>query len=90
MLKITTRRYEGQILFELEGRLTGPWVDELAACWKDAGGDRPLGVNLTAVTFIDEAGRYLLAEMHRQGAKIEGRGCLTASIVEEITREKKP
>lgn len=89
MLKITLQSNERQTCFELEGRLAGPWVQELANCWKNFGGDCRLGVNLKAVTFIDEAGRRLLAEMHRQGIAIEGTGCMTASIVEEILREGK-
>lgn len=90
MLKITIQNDETQTLFELEGRLAGPWVQELATCWQDAStGDRRLGVNLKAVTFIDQAGRNLLTEMHRQGVAIEASGCMTASIIEEITRGEK-
>lgn len=89
MLKITVQSDERQTSLELEGRLAGPWVQELATCWENFGGDRRLGVNLKAVTFIDEAGRRLLTEMHRQGIAIEGTGCMTASIVEEIMREGK-
>jgi len=89
MLKIMIKRNERQTSFELEGRLAGPWVDELASCWKSSIGARRLGVNLKAVTFIDEAGRNLLTDMHRQGVAIEGTGCMTASIIEEILREGK-
>jgi hypothetical protein len=86
MLKITMQNYEGKIWFEVEGRLAGPWVDELAACWKNSTADR-MGVNLKAVTFIDEAGRNLLTEMHRQGVDIEGSGCMTAAIIGKIIRD---
>ena len=89
MLKITIQDNERQTSFELEGRLAGPWVEELTTCWKNFAGDRQLGVNLKAVTFIDEAGRRLLTEMYRQGIVIEGTGCMTASIVEAIIREGK-
>jgi anti-anti-sigma regulatory factor len=89
MLKITIQRDERQTSFELEGRLAGPWVGELATCWRSSTGARQLRVNLKAVTFIDEAGRNLLSEMHRQGVTIEGKGCMTASIIEEILREDK-
>lgn len=89
MLKITIQSDERQTSFELEGRLAGPWVQELAACWKNFAGDLRLRVNLKAVTFIDEAGKRLLTEMHHQGIAIEGTGCMTASIIEEIMREGK-
>jgi hypothetical protein len=86
MLKITIQNGAGRTWFELEGRLAGLWVDELATCWRNSTADR-IAVNLKAVTFIDEGGRNLLTEMHRQGIAIEGRGCMTASIIDEILRE---
>lgn len=89
MLKITIKNDQRQTLFEIEGQLAGPWVQELAICWNNSTGDCRLGVNLNGVTFIDDAGRRLLTEMHRQGVAIEGTGCMTASIIEEITREGK-
>ena len=90
MLRITngTRR-EGATLV-LEGRLTGPWVDELARCWKaltatrDA---RSVNVDLDGVTFIDAGGRALLRAMHEEGATLAAcSGCMTRAIVEEITQ----
>jgi len=38
------------------------------------------------VTFIDGAGRKLLADMHRQGAELVAEGCMTKAIVGEIKR----
>lgn len=86
MLKITTRTDEAATVFELEGRLAGPWVEELATCWRKASADSRRIVKLNAVTFIDAAGRKLLAEMYRQGIKIEATGCMTRSIIDEIMR----
>jgi hypothetical protein len=40
---------------------------------------------LKTVTFIDQAGRKLLTEMHRDGAELVAEGCMTKAIVEEIT-----
>jgi hypothetical protein len=64
-------------------------VDELAACWKDSERSRRLGINLKAVTYIDEGGVKLLKEMHGRGVAIEGSGCMTASIIEAILQEQK-
>jgi anti-anti-sigma regulatory factor len=89
MLKITTRTDEGTTVFELEGRLAGPWVEEFATCWRQASADSRRRVKLNAVTFIDAAGRKLLAEMYRQGIKLEATGCMTRSIVDEIMRGEK-
>jgi hypothetical protein len=87
MLKITTQDDAAQTVFELEGKLAGPWVEELHDCWrKVGGGDRPVKVLLCAVTFIDEQGIGLLTDMYRNGAKLVAEGCMTEAIVEEITR----
>lgn len=85
MLKITTQTDRRAAIFELEGKLAGPWVQELEGCWRRAAiANQPLTIVLKAVTFIDAAGRELLAEMHRQGAELVGEGCMTKAIVEEI------
>ncbi len=70
MLKITIHDAAGQRRLELEGRLAGVWVSELEHCWRTAQASHPnrtLAVDLTSVTFIDQAGRYLLRLMHRDG-----------------------
>lgn len=70
MLKITIHNATGQLRLELAGRLAGAWVCELEHCWHTAKTSHPhrqLSVDLTGVTFIDQAGRYLLQLMHRDG-----------------------
>jgi hypothetical protein len=89
MLKITSNSDPGRTLFELEGRLLGAWVEELKTCWQQAAAaNRQVGVRLKEVTFVDEAGRKLLADMHRQGVTLAAEGCMTKAIIEEIIREK--
>ncbi len=74
MLKITTRREENQCTLELEGKLAGPWVAELETCFRS---ERSRGgsicVDLHNVTFIDNAGKDLLAKLHREGAVAGGK-----------------
>ena len=87
MLKITTRIDATETILDIEGKLAGPWVQELERCWRETvKTNRRLKVRLNAVTFIDEAGKRLLAEMHRQGAELAAEGCMTKAIVEEITQ----
>ena len=87
MLKITTQDDAAHTVFALEGKLAGPWVEELHGCWRDAaGGGRPVKVLLCAVTFVDERGKDLLTEMYRRGAELVAEGCMTKAIVDEITR----
>jgi len=42
-------------------------------------------VDLTSVTFIDHAGRYLLQLMHRDGVRLVGSGLLLQDILEHST-----
>lgn len=92
MLKITgqggTRK--DSISLIVEGRLAGPWVEELNGYWhKLTGCQRENAViDLSGVTFIDGAGKALLDRLWRQGARLRATGCLTRCIVEEITGER--
>jgi hypothetical protein len=87
MLKITTSIHGERIALELAGRLAGPWVDQLRTCWEEvAAGDRPVDVLLQDVTFIDAAGKGLLADMWRHGAQLLASGCMTKAIIEQIKR----
>ena len=91
MLKITTDKEAGRTKVKLEGRLAGPWVEELKQCWRQsAAAGEPVGeVQLNEVIFIDAAGKRLLADMHRQGVALTAcSGCMTRAITEEILREE--
>ena len=88
MLRITIHREAGVTKIDLEGRLAGPWVEELKCCWRQVVGSprSQVLVDLTGVTFIDPEGKALLTQMGQQGAKLHAVGCLTRCIVEEITK----
>jgi hypothetical protein len=89
MLKITTKIDNGETFIELEGRLTGPWVDELRYCWGHASeAGHGIQVVLKQVMFIDDDGKQLLEKMYRAGAVLTAEGCMTRAIVEEISEGK--
>jgi ABC-type transporter Mla MlaB component len=93
MLRITIHNEAKMTSFVVEGKLVGPWVEELEKCWKsELAADPSLAmlVNLAAVTFIDSAGRALLSRMRRQGAKLLSNGVLINAIVAEIEAEEGP
>jgi anti-anti-sigma regulatory factor len=93
MLRITVHDNPQACTFQLEGRLAGHWLRELEECWKSTINQRRkplLRVDLTEVTFIDDAGKTCLAAMYRQGAELVAADCLTRDIVAEITQERKP
>jgi anti-anti-sigma regulatory factor len=89
MLRITVCDNPQALTFQLEGRLAGPWLQELEECWQSTltHQRRPiLRVDLTGVTFVDEAGKAFLAAMYCQGAELVAVDCLTRDIVAEIRR----
>jgi anti-anti-sigma regulatory factor len=90
MLKITQQRdaESESVSFMLEGRLAGPWVEELETCWRQTAVNprSHAVVDLTGVTFVDADGKALLMRMWQQGAELRAAGCLTRCIVEEITK----
>ena len=86
MLRITEITDGGPgVLLKLEGKLRGPWVEELGrVCAELSCGEcREIRLDLSAVTFLDEAGTRLLRELMRVGA------ALTASrFVAELLRRE--
>jgi hypothetical protein len=93
MLKITQQRDAASesIFLLLEGRLGGPWVDELDTCWRQMTAHSHGGavVDLTGVTFVDAKGKALLTRMWKRGVELRAIGCLTGCIVEEITKDSR-
>jgi outer membrane protein len=88
MLRITTKINPEEATLKLEGKLTGPWVVELENCWHQITSEASnlkIVVDLTSIDFIDSTGKELLARMYRQGSRFLAKGCLTRSIIDEIT-----
>ena len=87
MLKITIRDDGAYTVLELEGRLAGPWVEELKRCWRHStNGGKPIRIVLKEVSFIDAEGKEILAEMHHEGVELAAEGCMIKAMVEEISR----
>ena len=89
MLKITAQRdavVQGVSLV-IEGRLAGPWVEELNAYCRTMSEEHQYCtlIDLTGVTFIDTSGKALLSKLWQEGAEFRAAGCLTTCVVEEIT-----
>ncbi len=92
MLRVTTEEKDGEVRLRLEGRLAGPWVEEVERSWRAALaalGSRRLVVDLEEVDFVDAAGQELLAEMDRQGARLRA-GCpLMRYLISGIGRARR-
>lgn len=87
MLRITTDNKKGKLILSVEGRLAGQWVSALEQCWRELLAATPrqkFSVNLCGVSYIDNAGKVLLKEMHGLGGELIAEGCLNQAIVNEI------
>ncbi len=88
MFRITTFADAGVMVVKPEGRLTGPWIQELARSWYEIAVVHRNGVlvDLSDVTFIDSEAKTLLTRMWQSGSRFHAEGCLNRSIVQEITQ----
>ena len=91
MLKITVRNEATITRLVLEGRLSGPWVNELDRCVREGDGNyhKSIVVDLTDVTFIAPEGEAVLTRLWRQGVTLRSTGCFTSSLIEEMAREER-
>jgi outer membrane protein len=91
MMKATIESKGDQKVLRIEGKIAGPWAEELGRCWdaNSASGEAAgIVVELQDVTFVDEAGKKVLQRMAQAGAQIRGGGCHTAAIVDSIMPPK--
>lgn len=75
----------------MEGKLTGPWVDELNRTWQSlvpSLGKKKLQLDLRAVAFVDARGRDLLRRICME-TKVNflADSPLTKYFVDEATRQ---
>ncbi|MFZ0200288.1 MAG: STAS domain-containing protein [Candidatus Sulfotelmatobacter sp.] len=88
MLRITVEEKNDRIIFRLEGKLIGTWVQELERCWistRNYDSVNRLFVDLSSVSFVDDKGKALLTRMVSHGAKLVAKGLLMTSLAKEIT-----
>jgi hypothetical protein len=86
MLRITLHDSARELRIKLEGKLSGPWVEELRQCWRTASsttGGRITSLDLSDVDFVDADGQSLLSEMHQCGVRLEAATPLIRALVEE-------
>jgi anti-anti-sigma regulatory factor len=91
-VKVTIDQLDGQaVILKIEGRLFGAKVAELERVWRQlvpSIGSRKLSVDLRDVTFVDEIGKRVLAEIHAQtGAEFLADTPLTKYFAEQAQRE---
>jgi ABC-type transporter Mla MlaB component len=71
MLKISEPSTNHAVTLKLEGRLIGPWVDELgAACEAQLRNSRRLMLDVSDVSYADRAGMALLVTLKQRGIEL--------------------
>ncbi|HSA91576.1 MAG TPA: hypothetical protein VLE48_01070 [Terriglobales bacterium] len=88
MLRIRTFDEPHALTLKLEGKVVRAWVTEARRAWRDARNGKKLIIDLLDVSFVDDAGRQLLAEMHAAGASLIGSGPMIRALLDEIEREE--
>lgn len=66
-MRITVQPEQDVVTIKVEGRVVNRAVEELRRIWHEllaSLGSRKLCIDLRGLTFLDAAGRQLLAEMH--------------------------
>jgi anti-anti-sigma regulatory factor len=69
MLRITIHENARTQTIQLEGKIAGPWVEELARTWHSLAlslGSKALCLDLRDVSFVDVKGRQLLREIYQK------------------------
>ena len=89
MLRISVEENSGGLSLILEGRLVGPWVDELQKVWEDRGApakQRGVTVDLCGVTSMDARGQALLDRLLQCGATLRCSDVMNQYWVEQMAQ----
>ena len=87
MLKITFHDEPAKRRLQVEGKLTGVSIAELEKTWRSerqAPGGKPVEIDLTGMTSIDEGGKCLLFLLYKDGACLIAAGAKTKELIGEI------
>lgn len=86
MLRISVLNEPGITRLKLEGKLAHEWVNEARKAWATLTemNGAEFVVDLLNVSFVDDAGRKLLAEMRHSNAELIGAGPLISALIDEI------
>ena len=90
MLRITTTEAEGKQKWVLQGQLAGPFAAELKTAWDNAPKNDRCVVDLTDVTFVDEAGALVLCAMKSAGVRFIAQGVDTKHLLDDLKRKAQP
>jgi hypothetical protein len=76
----------GPATLKLEGKLAGPWVEEVKNICRSGSAAEAVLVDLIGVSFVDASGKDLLAQMWQGGADFIADSPLMKQVVDEVKR----
>ena len=89
MLRITVQENTDAMVLKLEGRIAGPWADELSRFWIETApslAQRKLSLDLRETTYADASGIRILKAIYSQtGASILAGTLWTQYLADEVT-----
>jgi anti-anti-sigma regulatory factor len=89
-LRITVHNNPDSTVIKLEGRIAGPWADELGATWCELAiplNEKLAAVDLRDVTYVDANGMQILRQIYREKKPAFLTGSpLTESFAEQASR----
>jgi anti-anti-sigma factor len=90
MLRISIDENVEMLELKLEGRIAGPWAEELSRVWVETAprlATRKLVLDLSSVTYADSSGTQVLGKIYAQTHADLLAGTLwTQSLAEQISR----
>jgi len=91
MLRITIHENARAQTIQLEGKIAGPWVEELTRSWHSLAlslGTKAVCFDLRNVAFVDAKGRQLLREIYQKtNARFLADSPLTRYFVDDAMRQ---
>ncbi len=93
VLRITVEESPCALLLTLEGRLVGPWVEELRRLCQEhnvPGKEQQVTIDLCGLTAMETAGQGLLEELFHRGATLRCSDVMNQYLVEQMARSTKP
>jgi anti-anti-sigma regulatory factor len=92
MLRITFQDTDEAVEMRLEGRVAGPWAEELGRVWVETApqlAQKKLIIDLHNVTYADAVGKQVLRKIYLQThAELVTNTPWTQFLAEEVTAEK--
>jgi len=86
MLRMTRTDAGPATIILVEGKILGPWVDEIRSAIQGIPAGRLRRLDLAGVTFVDAAGAQLLASLREDGIEITSSSHFIADLLERYAR----